>query len=152
MTQDAYIRKETMISMIINGAFSLIFFLIIFRQAATVPLWGAGNWVFDMLPQSFMVTLMSTLVPGAITARRLRAGVLQPSSQQSRLPRSLVLRALLLAVVSAFLGTGLIALIAMLSELADLPWTTALLVKILYGILLSALVTPIGLRAALGSS
>jgi hypothetical protein len=149
MSHDAYIRRETLISMAINGVFSLTFFLIVFGQAATVPLWGVGNWVFDMLPQSFMITLMSTLVPGAFTAKRLRAGVLQPSSQQSRLPRSLALRAVLLSVAAALLGTAVVAALAWASGLAALDWLPALILKVLYGIFLAAAVTPIGLRGAL---
>lgn len=149
MTHVAYIRKETLISMVLNGVFSLTFFLIVFGQAATIPLWGVGNWVFDMLPQSFMITLMSTLVPGALTAKRLRAGVLHPSSQQSRLPRSLALRAVLLSVAAALLGTTVVAALAWASGLTALDWLPALILKVLYGIVLAAVVTPIGLRGAL---
>lgn len=149
MTHDAYIRKETLISMAINGVFSLTFFLIVFGQAATIPLWGVGNWVFDMLPQSFMITLMSTLVPGALTAKRLKAGALQPSSQTSRLPRSLVLRALLLAISASLVGTALVAAIALVSSIEVLDWLPALILKVSYGVILAAVVTPIGLRSAL---
>lgn len=98
MTQGAYIRKETLVSMAINGVLSAVFFLLVFGTAQTVLVWGAGNWVFDFLPQSFMITLMGTLVPGALTARRLKAGEIQPGGHASRLPQSLVLRALMQAL------------------------------------------------------
>lgn len=149
MTHDAYIRRETFVSMAINGVLSLVFFLIVFGRASVIPVWGVGNWVFDYLPQSFMIALMSTLVPGALTGKRLRAGALQPSSNTSRLPRSLPLRALLLAIVAAPVGAALVASIAWASGVDALAWTPALAVKVIYGVMLAAIVTPIGLRSAL---
>ena len=149
MTQEAYIRKETLVSMVINGVLSAVFFLLVFGVAMSVPAWGVGNWVFDFLPQSFMITLMSTLVPGALTAKRLRSGEIQPGTHASRLPRSLVLRALLLAVLAAAIGTGLVAGVAALTGINELALIPALGLKVLYGIALGAVVTPIGLRAAL---
>ena len=152
MTHDAYIRKETLISMAINGVLSAAFFLLVFGMAPSVPAWGVGSWVFDFLPQSFMITLMSTLVPGALTAKRLKAGVVQPGGQASRLPRSLPLRALLLAMLAAAIGTGLVAAVTTLTGIKALDWLPALGVKVIYGIALGAIVTPIGLRAALSDS
>lgn len=151
MNHDKYVRTETLISMAINGVLSLVFFLIVFGQVDPVPMWGVGNWVFDFLPQSFMIALMGTLVPGALTAKRLRAGALQPSPQPSRLPSSLAFRALMLAVAAALVGTAIVAAIVAMAGITALAWTPALVLKVLYGIVLAALVTPIGLRAALAA-
>lgn len=149
MSHTDYIRKETLISMAINGALSAAFFLLVFEWQSPVPLWGLGNWVFDFAPQSFMIALMSVLVPGAITKKRLGAGMVRPSGARTRLPQSLVLRALLFAVAAALVGTGLIAAIAALAGIAELAWGAAFVLKVVYGIVLAAIITPIGLRAAL---
>lgn len=149
MTHEAYLRKETLISMLINGVLSLAFFLLVFGRSVSIPVWGLGNWVFDYLPQSFMITLMSTLVPGALTAKRVKSGTLQPAPYNSRLPHSVVPRALVLAVITAPLGTIMIALASRLTGLEVINWTPALILKVVYGVVLGAVVTPIGLRAAL---
>lgn len=149
MTHDAYIRQETLISVVINGVLSAVFFLLVFGLADSVAVWGVGNWVFDFLPQSFMITLMSTLVPGALTAKRLKAGILEPGSFATRLPRSLLLRALLLAVLAAAIGTALVAGLAALTGINELGLVPGLGIKVAYGIALGSVVTPIGLRAAL---
>lgn len=149
MMHDAYIRKETQISMLINGVLSLVFFLIVFGRSAPVPVWGVGNWVFDYLPQSFMITLMSTLVPGALTVKRVKSGVLKPAPYNSRLPSSFAARAILLAVITAPLGTAVIALATRLAGLEVIGWMPALALKVMYGAVLGAIITPIGLRAAL---
>lgn len=149
MLHDAYIRKETLISMLINGVLSLVFFLIVFDRSATLPVWGFGNWVFDYLPQSFMIALMSTLVPGALTAKRLKSGTLKPAPYNSRLPSSIVARAIVMAVFTAPLGTVVIALATRLAGLEAIGWMYALALKVMYGAGLGAIITPIGLRAAL---
>lgn len=146
---DAYIRRETLVSMVINGALSALFFVLVFGMAPTVGLWGMGNWVFDFLPQSFMVTVMSTLVPGALTAKRLKQGELAPSQDATRLPRSLVTRALLLGMVAALAGSALVAALVLAAGVETLAWLPAVVLKVLYGVVLGAVVTPIGLRAAL---
>lgn len=151
MNHNTYVRTETLISMAINGVLSLVFFLIVFSKVDIVPMWGAGNWVFDFLPQSFMIALMGTLVPGALTAKRLRAGALQPLPQPSRLPHSLALRALVLAVAAALAGTAIVAAIIALAGVTALAWTPALVLKVVYGVVLAAVVTPMGLRSALAT-
>ena len=149
MTHEAYVRKETLVSMVINGVLSAVFFLLVFGLPDSVAVWGVANWVFDFLPQSFMITLMSTLVPGALTAKRLKAGVIQPAAFATRLPRSLPLRAVLLAVLATATGTALVAGLAILTGINELGLIPALGFKVIYGIALGAVVTPIGLRAAL---
>lgn len=149
MNHADYIRKETAISMAINGTLSAAFFLLVFEWGSPVPLWGVGNWVFDFLPQSFMIALMATLVPGAIADRKLRSGKLSPSGVPTRLPRSLAARAVLLALASALGGTALVAALAALSAASAIDWNAALANKIAYGALLAAVVTPSAIRAAL---
>ncbi|WP_295639197.1 hypothetical protein [Novosphingobium sp.] len=145
----AYIRRETAISMAINAALSLAFYLAVFRGTDPVPLWGLGNWVFDFVPQSFMIGLMSTLVPGALTAGRLRKRAVSLLDSATALPRRLGIRALLLALVSAIGGTIMVAAATRVAGIQQLGALAAGLLKVIYGAALAAIVTPIGLRAAL---
>jgi hypothetical protein len=147
----AYIRRETAISVVINTVLSLGFFLAAFGSTDPVPVWGIGAYAFDFVPQSFMIALMSTLVPGALTARRLRAGAVGRLDTTSRLPVALLPRSILVAVVSLVLGAGLAALALTALGLDAIPWTPALAVKLAFGAALAALITPIALRAALAS-
>lgn len=148
----AYIFRETIISMIINAIFSLAFFLAVFGHGAAVPVWGIGAYAFDALPQSIAIAAMSTLVPGALALKKRRSGVLQPITARPSppiLPRNLWLRAGVLALLSAVLG-GLLSSVALLVlGLAELPWWPALIAKLAYGAALAGIVTPIALRAAL---
>jgi hypothetical protein len=146
-----YIRRETAISIVINTVLSLGFFLLVFGSADAVPVWGVGAYAFDFVPQSFMIALMSTLVPGLLTASRLRAGAVGRLDAPSRWPAALVPRAILLAIVSVVVGAGLAAL-GLLALGADaVPWGPALAAKLVFGAALAAVITPIGLRAALAS-
>lgn len=152
-----YIRTETAISVAINAALSALAFVLVFGLRGPVPVWGAGGLVLDGLPQGFMIALMSTLVPGFLTLRRLRRGALAPNALRdgalaARLPANLLLRALVLALLTAL---GAMAILALAGFLAGAPpalnWSLALCVKVLLGALLAVLVTPFALRAALAT-
>ena len=147
----AYIRRETAGSIVINTVLSLGFFLAAFGRTDPVQVWGIGAYAFDFVPQSFMIALMSTLVPGLLTAKRLRAGAVGRLDAASRWPSSLVLRAIVLAVASAVIGAGLATLVLRALGAEGIPWGVALAAKLAYGAALAAAVTPIGLRAALAA-
>ena len=75
--------RETAISMAINGVLSAVFYFAFFHGLAKVPVWGVGNYAFDFVPQSFMVALMGTLVPGLLTLKaRAKLGLSSPGAGQ----------------------------------------------------------------------
>lgn len=151
MDHKAYIRRETGVSIVINAVLSALFFWIVFRGVDPVPTWGVGNWVFDFVPQSFMIALMSTLVPGALTGKAIRTGRITAHGAPGKLPGNLFARAGLLAVMSAVIGTGLIALAVAAIGVLMVPAGVALTLKVVYGAVLALVVTPPGLRRALAS-
>ena len=142
-----YVRKETLIAVGINSALSALFALIVFGGKDAAPV---RDVAFDAFPQSFMIALMTTLVPTALTRRRLRQGAVPPLATGAMpLPRNLLLRALLVAVTGALVGGGLNWLL--LPLLAPELWLFGPLLafKILYGGLLALLLAPAILRRAL---
>lgn len=147
----AYIRRETMVSMLINAVLTALFFWVVFGEFEMVPVWGIGYWVFDFLPQSFLIGLMSSFVPGLLTRKRMKDGALPPSGEIVRLPNSLPLRSLLFGIGSAIIGTIAVAVITWVSGASSIASTLALCLKIAYAAALSGVVTPIGLRATLAS-
>jgi len=149
MNTTTYIRRETLVSIVINTVLSLAFFVAVFGRARAVPVWGVGHYVFDFGPQAFMIALMATLVPGALAARALRAGRVVPWVGRSRLPASLVLRALLLAGISAALAVAGAGVALRALGATALPYAPALAAKLVFAVALAAIVTPAGLRAAL---
>lgn len=148
---EAYIRRETCISIAINAMLSLLIFLALFGLRQPVENWGVGKWVFDFLPQSFMIALMSVLIPGMLVRRKLKKGALAPVPHRSVLPRNLLARALTLAGVSASIGTALVAGLVWLTGMETIGPIPALLFKVTYGALLALIVTPPALRAALAA-
>lgn len=145
-----YIATEVAISALINGALSLLAAWLVFGGREAIEAAGPRGFAMDFLPQTFMVALMSTLVPTWLTRRRVRSGQLERVPWPvSRLPRNAVLRALSLALAS----TAVLGLAAMM--LSPAVWTGSLLLpgllalKVAYGVLLSVPVTGFALRAAL---
>lgn len=152
ISPEAYIRRETLLSVGINATISLILFLIVFGVANPVEVWGVGKFAFDFLPQAFMIALMSTLVPGVLTERKIRQGKLQTIDGRSRLPKALSLRAILIATTAGLVSASAFAGVFLLSGLTVLGWSAALALKLAFGAGLAVVVTPIGLRAAMMKS
>jgi hypothetical protein len=143
----AYITKETGISMGVNTLFSLAFFLLLFAGLPHIPM---ASYAVDFMPQSFAIALMSTAVPGLIARQRRRKGLVpQLAGHTSRLPRHLLARAGLVAVLAGALAGGAMAGLSLLLLPSTLGWWPALAGKLAYGAALAALVTPPTLRAAL---
>lgn len=149
VSSTAYLRGEVIAAIAVNSVLSLVFFLLTFGLQAAIPMWGRGNYLFDFAPQSFAVALMSVLVPGALTARRLAAGKFEPLRGKQPIPRSLILRALLVAVVATGFGVALAWIVIALSGAQQIGWTAALIIKIIYGGILGGIVARITLPAAM---
>ena len=145
-----YIVTETLISMAVNAAFSAGFAFLIFGGQSEIGLWGSSGLALDFAPQTFVVALMSVVVPTALARRRIRSGVLvRHSGASSRLPRNLLLRALLVAVLATFALGGVATLVLAISEPDPLAFAAVLPLKIFYGALVASVVTPLALRAAM---
>jgi hypothetical protein len=145
--QRAYVRKETAIGVAINAALSALFCVALFAGREAIPV---GDIVLDALPQSFMIALMATIVPTAITRKRLRTGTIAPlAGGGGPLPANLALRGLLVAAACALAG-GLLHWLA-LPRLTPETWAFAPLLayKIVYGGVLALLIGPFVLRWAL---
>jgi hypothetical protein len=145
-----YIAVETAVSTLINAALSLLAAWLVFGGRTSIEAAGPRGFAMDFLPQTFMVSFMSTLIPTWLTRRRVRAGeVERGTSPASRLPRNLLVRAL----VSALAMTLVLGVAAML--LAPRLWGQPLPLaglfglKVAYGALISVPVTRFALRAAL---
>ena len=98
-----YLATETAVSIAINAAISVGFAWLVFHGHDHVPTGGPGSLVRDAAPQTFMITLMSTLVPSLITRKRMQAGHLDAWLRGQRGPspapaRKIILRAFLLAL------------------------------------------------------
>lgn len=144
-----YMMIETIISVVINSAISAGFAWFVFGGAPLAKVWTPGGVAFDFVPQTFMISLMSVLVPTALTRKRVRAGTIERSPADSRLPSNIFLRALLIAVSATVVLGGMgVALLAVLG-INTIPFGMLFPAKIAYGAAVSLIVTPIALRAAL---
>jgi hypothetical protein len=141
LPRKAYLAREVAVSGVINGAFSLGFFAALFGRLDPVPVWGAGQFVVDFMPQGVAIGLMATLVPGLLA---LRAGnservdaVLLAGVDKVAVAR----RALLHAMLAALFGTGIFAATFELTGLEAIPQITAVILKVVFGVVLGAIVT-----------
>jgi len=138
-----YIVKEMVISSIINALFSIAFCFLSFWTAQEISLGGTSALTIDFLPQAFFVGLFAALPSSLLTAKRLKEGNISPLQiKRLPLPKRLHVRIVLFALGSLLIFGGGAVLI-----LSQLPTTTisfniALVIKAVYGILITIVITP----------
>ena len=142
-----YVFVETAIGMLINTLISIGFVYLIFGGTAQI---STAALIPDAVPQSFMIALMSTIVPTLLTRKRMRAGVVASSDRQiPKLMKALPVRALLVALLAAIAGLASHAFLLGSFSPSEMTFGTALIFKASYGAILAAIVTPITLQLAL---
>jgi hypothetical protein len=145
-----YLASETALSMAINAAISVAFAWLVFHGHDQVPSSGPGGLVRDAAPQTFMVALMSTLVPSLVTRKRMHSGHLDAwlSGKPGGSPAptgKIFLRALMLAIVAMALGLSLNAAVLPLLFPGGLGYGRVLVLKAGYGALVALVITPLAI-------
>ncbi|MFN3820541.1 hypothetical protein [Blastomonas sp.] len=141
----AYVRKQTLISILITMAISAGFFLAVFGQTNPIAVWAPDNLALDFLPQSGAASFMAALMPALQTRAAMTKGKLPGTAPTVR---SIVVRAILLALAALGLAAVVIGALT-LSGVASFAWGTAFAIKVAYGALLGLLITPPAVRAVL---
>jgi len=139
-----YVLKETLISALVSGTLSAVAAWLVFGGQREVGIWGQPGLAFDFIPQTFIASLLSVIIPSLITRVRSRSGALQAVTNGSWLPRNLLLRAVLIAaVLTLLLGGGAIAMVA--AYKLPVPIGAVYAIKIAYGALVALVATPVAL-------
>lgn len=141
----AFVRQQTIISIAVSMAFSAGFFVLIFGGVDPVAVFKPHNLVVDFLPQAAIASFMAAFIPALITRSALIGGRL-PGVAPSVL--SIALRALAYAALG--LGLGALAFAALYhSGIQHMVWYVAFAMKVIFGGLLGAIITPPAVRAVL---
>ena len=145
-----YLAIETSLSMAINAAISIGFAWLVFHGHDHVPTSGLGGLVRDAAPQTFMIALMSTLVPSLVTRKSMHSGHLDtwlggPPGGSPVPPGRIILRALMLAIVAMVLGLSLNAVVLPMLFPGGLGYGSVFVLKAGYGALVALVVTPLAI-------
>lgn len=145
--QRLLVRRETAIGVVASMVAGTIAFLVVFGWGKPVPVRGLSGFAVDFLPQTFMIVLMGSLVPGLLTARRVRTGKIAALSGARRI--SVVARSVIVALSAmAVFGGGALAA-SMLSGATVLDARAAFLLKLAYSGCIALAITPSAVVASL---
>lgn len=140
-----FVRKQTLISIVISMAISAVFFMLVFRSGNPIAVWAPDNLAFDFLPQSGAAAFMAALMPALQARAAIAKGQLHGTMPTIV---SIVTRAIVLAVLALVLA-GCVIVLLKFSGVAVFPRSTVLAIKVAYGALLGLIITPPALRAVL---
>lgn len=143
------LRTEAAISIVPNALVSALFVWLLFRDADRIGLWGMQGIAFDLVPTTFMLTLMTTIGLTIVVRRRVRAGAARPAAGTTQLPRHPVLRGIVLGFAMLLLFVPASVLVLHLFGAGGWSFGEMLVFKIAYGVAVGVVATPIVVLAAL---
>ncbi len=142
------LATEAAIGIVPNALVSALFVWLLFRSAAAIPLWGMQGVAFDLVPTTFMLTLMTTFALTLIVRARRRKGLARATGA-ARLPRHLVLRAVALALLLCVVFVPATVLLLAATWGGDWSYGQMMVFKIVYGVAVGLIATPLVVLAAL---
>lgn len=141
--QRRFLTVEIIVNAVASGILSAAFVRLMFGGMALVPLWGADGLAFDLVPTTFMITLMMTLGLTLFTRWRCATGRAPRCDGRSRLPTRVWLRAPLLAAALTVLLVPAAVLLLWLAGPDIWTYGAVMVFKIVYGVALAAALTPV---------
>lgn len=141
---------EAAISVIPNALFSALFVWLLFRDAKAIPLWGTKGVAFDLVPTTFMLTLVTTIGLTLVIRARRRKGALHVADLGfPPLPRNVGARAVVLALSLSVLIVPVTVLALHLLWASNWSYAEMLAFKVAYGVMVGLVATPLVVLAAL---
>jgi hypothetical protein len=148
--QKKYIIRETVLNSIVNGIFSVFFVWLIFSGHEVIELWGESGLATDFVPQTFLVSVMSMLVLGGVTRKRvLRGSILPLENYKSRLSGNILVRSLFVATVVTVVAAPVAIFLLAIAWNDSIDLVNIYFIKGFYGFFIAMAVSPIALRTAL---
>jgi hypothetical protein len=149
-----YITRETGVAVAINTMMSVVFAVLSARGRVAVPLWGESGMALDFVPQTFMISFMTALAATLMTRKRLKRGELPPLPAEHaglllRMPQKALVRATLIALLLTVVMVPLCVSILSLLSVTSLSFPMFIVMKVVYGAVLTLLAAPPILQAAL---
>jgi hypothetical protein len=141
------ILREACIGMVVGGLLSLAIFYATFRNSTWLSL---DEFHFDMIPQTLGICFFTALGVSFGARPKAKKGQLPVLEKHAVLPNNIFLRAILLTVAGLLIAAA--PVIFAFSSLAPggASFMTSLIIKLVYGAILSAIIAGLSMRAVMG--
>jgi hypothetical protein len=143
----AIVRREALIGSVIGGAFSACIALITFSKT---PWLSANIFNTDLLFQTLGVCFFTAIGVTLGSRPKARKGFWPALEKFSLLPGRIVTRALILTLAGLVFGAAPLALVFSSVASGGASFTVSLIIKTIYGALLSGMVAGLTARAVMG--
>lgn len=143
-----FMTIELIAAAIVNGGIGALIGWLVTRKIDVVPFEGEGGIVIDVFATAILTGFLLTLIVTRLFRGRIAKGgvpSIEPdalSSVMKKLPQSVLLRALIMAVVGGVLLAPLTLLVFKVLGVTELPQGIFVLTKGIYGGIIGAIFTP----------
>jgi hypothetical protein len=147
-----HMLRQSVVSAIMTMMMNSLMTFVLLYNGSAIPTWGTSGAVFDLLPTTFMSILMSTVMPGLLTEKAVRAGELRALPLKGRaVPGNVFVRALILALMGTIVFGWLFAMAFFMLGIGSISFVALLGLKAAYGALLGWFAAPVAVRQALAA-
>jgi hypothetical protein len=148
-----HMLQQSVVSSIMTVMMNSLMTFVLLSNGSAIPTWGASGAVFDLLPTTFMSIFMSTVMPGILTEKAVRAGELRALPIKGlAVPGNVFVRALILAMMGTIVFGCLLAMAFFMLGIGSISFAALLGLKAVYGALLGWFAAPIAVRQALAAA
>jgi len=141
-----FLALQCGINLLVTIAMTMLMMVLMFRGRAAVPLWGAGNLAFDLVPSTLMPCIGATFaLTKAIKAAAMR-GPIRPirGNPVAILPKNDVLAGLVLGLgLLAILGPAFIGADVWLYGTRPVGYSDIVSYKLVFAVILACASTPV---------
>jgi len=141
-----FLALQCGINLLVTIAMTMLMMVLMFRGRAAVPLWGAGNLAFDLVPSTLMPCIGATFaLTKAIKAAAMR-GPIRPirGNPVAILPKNDVLAGLVLGLgLLAILGPAFIGADVWLYGTRPVGYSDIVSYKLMFAVILACASTPV---------
>ena len=134
----------TLFNLVLNGVIAWL----LFRSAASVPLWGESGMGIDLLATAFLLPFLTCVIVSRLIGRQVRSGKLTPLPIE-QIPRagwshrSVLARGAVLGAGGLLLGAGPLVVALTLGEARPFEVGAFIGFKAVWAALLAAVATPL---------
>lgn len=145
-----YLALETVSSGIVNGVLNLASAYAIFHGRSRLPTGGRSGLIVDLIGETFIVVLLSVLIPSLIARHRRRAGTLPTPGVGPLAPAgNLYVRAVVTGLIFTAVSVPCIAVLLPRIFPNGVTLGAVLLFKTFYGAAVGSLATLLAVNKAL---
>lgn|GEM_PF-6592541 len=146
LLQARFLARQFAANLGVAVVLTLVITALVFHGRTVVPLWGAGNLAFDLIPSTLLPTVGAAIAITRATALAVGQSPIKPGQTGLfvMLPLQDALAGLVIGLILlALLGPGFVGAVSYAYDQQPIPYASVVVCKLIYALVLCLANTPL---------